>query len=106
MINLRTETGTNLGSESYEGTGLRPISWGAIFAGVIITVVLQLLLTLLGAGIGAASVDPLQQTHPGRGLGVGAAIWFFISTMIAVYVGSRVAGHLSRSVARSSGMLH
>jgi hypothetical protein len=52
----------------------RRVSWAAIFAGVIFTVVIQLLLTLLGVGIGAATVEPLQQAQPGKGVGIGAAI--------------------------------
>jgi hypothetical protein len=82
--------------ETNEPVGVfRRVSWAAIFAGVVAAVVLQLLLTLLGTGIGAAKIEPLQQADPGKGLGIGAAIWLFVSTLISVYVGARVAGHLA-----------
>src|SRR5207248_1109974 len=87
-------------------TVLRRVSWGAVFAGLIIAVVLQLLFTLLGVGIGAATVEPLQQSHPGQGLGIGAAIWFFVSSLIAMYIGARVAGNLAGSGLKSDRMLH
>jgi len=77
-----------------------------VFAGLIIAVVLQLLFTLLGVGIGAATVDPLQQSQPGKGLGIGAAIWLFVSSLIATYIGARVAGNLSGSTLKTDRMLH
>jgi hypothetical protein len=82
------------------------VSWGAVFAGVVITLVLQALLTLLGIGIGAAKVEPLQQAEPGRGLTTGAAIWFLISTLIAVYVGAMIAGKKSGAVTKGDRALH
>jgi hypothetical protein len=89
------------------GTGtFRRISWAAVFAGVVITLVIQALLTLLGIGIGAAKVEPLQQSNPGRGLGIGAAIWFLVSTLIAVYIGAMVAGKMSGAVRKSDRTLH
>src|SRR6476660_2328870 len=79
----------------------RRVSWGAVSAGVIVTVVLQLLFTLLGVGIGAATVEPLQQSDPGKGLGIGSAIWLLVSTLISVYIGARVAGNLCGSARQS-----
>jgi len=82
------------------------ISWGAIFAGVVVAVVIQMLLTLLGVGIGAAAIDPLQQSHPGKGMGIGAAIWLFVSSLISIYAGARVAGKMAATQVRSDRMLH
>src|SRR2546421_12129888 len=99
MTTMYTETTT-------PGTMLRRVAWGAIFAGVVITIVLQLLFTLLGVGIGAATVEPLQQAQPGKGLGLGAAIWLFVSSLIAMYVGARVAANLAAHTEPSDRMLH
>lgn len=85
---------------------LKRISWGAVFAGLITAVIIQLLLTLLGTGIGAASIDPLHERAPGEGLGIGAAIWFFASTLIAMYFGGRVAGRFSGAATKHERMLH
>lgn len=82
------------------------ISWGAIFAGLTTAVIIQMLLTLLGVGIGAATVNPLQERAPGEGLGVGAAIWFFVSSIIAMYVGGRVAGRFSDASLRKDRAMH
>ena len=37
---------------------LNRVSWGAVLAGVVVALVTQLILNLLGIGIGAATLDP------------------------------------------------
>lgn len=85
---------------------LKRISWGAIFAGVVIALAVQLVLSLLGIGIGASTIDPLNQQNPGKGLGIGAAVWFVISSLIATYAGAWVAGRLSGAPRTTDGTLH
>src|SRR5688572_16154368 len=82
------------------------ISIGAVFAGIITALIIQLLLTLLGVGIGAASIEPLRERSPAEGIGMGAAIWFFVSGLIAMYVGGRVAGNLSGTTTKRDRMVH
>jgi len=85
---------------------MKRVSWGAIFAGLLVTVVIQMMLTLLGIGIGAASIDPLREQNPGQGLALGSAIWLIVSALIAVFVGSCVSGRLSGGPRTSDGLLH
>jgi hypothetical protein len=85
---------------------LRRISWGAIFAGLLVTMVVQFMLTLLGVGIGAATIDPLKDQNPAQGLGVGSAIWLIVSALISVFIGSCIAGRLSGAPRRADGLLH
>jgi len=73
------------------------ISWGAIFAGVVIAIAVQLVLGILGTGIGLTMVDPVEGTTPGAaGFGIGAGIYWLITTVIALGAGgystARVAG--------------
>jgi cytidylate kinase len=37
---------------------LNKVSWGAVFAGVVVALVTQLILNMIGIGIGAATPDP------------------------------------------------
>lgn len=85
---------------------LRRVSWGAIFAGLLVTVVVQLMLTLLGVGIGAATLNPLQEQNPAEGLAMGSAIWLIVSALISVFIGSCIAGRLSGAPRRADGLLH
>jgi len=84
----------------------RRISWGAIFAGLLVTIVIQLMLTLLGVSIGAATVDPLQERNPAEGLAIGSVIWLLVSGLASMFIGASVAGRLSGGPKRADGMLH
>jgi hypothetical protein len=85
---------------------LKRVSWSAVFAGVVVALVVQLALTLLGLGIGAATINPLEESDPAQGLTVGSAIWFAISTIIALFAGGWVAGRLAGVPRRTDSMLH
>jgi hypothetical protein len=85
---------------------MRRVSWGAIFAGLMTTIVLQLMLTLLGVAIGASTIDPLKEQNPAEGLGIGSAIWLVLSGAISLFAGAWVAGRLSGGPRYVDGMLH
>lgn len=74
---------------------LSRVSWGAIFAGVIVTLVIQLLLGILGIAIGASTIDPLREQNPTGGLGTGAGIWFIITGLVSLFAGGWIAGRLA-----------
>ena len=90
------------------GVAGRRISWGAVFAGVIIVLIVQLLLSLLGVGIGASTIDPTQHggTPEASSFGIGAGLWWVICSLISVFAGSWVAGRLAGMPDRTDGMLH
>ncbi len=86
---------------------LNKVSWGAIFAGVVVALVAQLLLNLLGAGIGAAVLDPGSMDNPtATSFSLGTAAWFIISGVIASFLGGYVASRLSGRPVRSTGSMH
>lgn len=78
------------------------VSWGAVFAGLVLSLIVYLVLSVLGTAIGASAIDPLGERNPFSGFGVGAGIWAGVTTLLAIAVGGYVAGHL----ARRSGALH
>ncbi len=73
------------------------VSWGAILAGVATALVVQLLLNILGVGLGASSVDAMNtgDNPTASGAGLTAAIWVVVSGIIASLVGGAAAGRLS-----------
>lgn len=84
----------------------RRISWGAIFAGTVAALSVQVLLTLLGLSIGLWVVDPAtadQSTM--QGVGIGAALWALITFIIALYCGGWIAGRMSGLGNRFDGLL-
>ena len=83
------------------------VSWGAVIAGMVIAVVVQLVLSLLGAGVGLGAFDPLGYSSPDAStFGISAAIWWAISSVVALFVGGWVAGHLCGSLEKTDAVLH
>ena len=85
---------------------LRRVSWGAIFAGATAVVAVELLLNLLGAGVGAATINPQEGQVPGQGLALGAVIWFALSCIISLFIGGWVVGRLAECPSKRDGALH
>ncbi|RYY06258.1 MAG: hypothetical protein EON55_23800, partial [Alphaproteobacteria bacterium] len=98
-----TTTVTNAGRSHVH----RRISWGAIFGGVILVIAVQLLFSLLGAGIGLGTVSVNAGTTPdASSLGIGAGIWWLISSVIALAFGGYAAAWLAGIELRWDGLLH
>lgn len=83
------------------------VSWGAVIAGVVIAIVCQMVLSLLGAGIGLSIVDPLRYSSPdASSFGIGAGIWWAVSSVVSLYAGGWVAAHLAGSPEKTEAALH
>jgi hypothetical protein len=86
-------------------------AWGAILAGVVAALVVQLLLNILGVGLGASSVTAMDtgDNPSAGGAGLTAAIWIVVSGIVASLVGGVTAGRLSgtsdANTARGHGFL-
>ncbi|HVK55796.1 MAG TPA: hypothetical protein VM532_12295 [Burkholderiales bacterium] len=85
---------------------LSAISWGAIFAGVVVGLSINLVLNLLGIAAGLMSVDISGGQIPGRASPLWAAIWNGVSMLLAAFVGGYVAARMSGLKRRSDGILH
>jgi len=72
------------------------VSWGAILAGVVAALVIQLLLNILGVGIGASSLDAanIGDNPTASGFSLTAGIWWTLSGIVASFGGGVVAGRL------------
>ena len=83
------------------------IAWGALFGGVIIAVAVQVLLSLLGAGIGLGTVNVNAGSTPSGGsFGIGAGLWWVISSIIALFIGGYVSAWMAGITTRFDGILH
>lgn len=81
----------------------RRVSWGAIWAGMFVTVIMEIMFILLGMACGIASLSPASNV---RGLSVGAMIWIMLSWLISVWVGACVAGWMAAGPRRADGTVH
>ena len=85
---------------------IKRISWSSVFAGVLIAIVVQIVLSLLGIGIGLSTLDVKTEANPANGLGIGSAIWYVVASLISLFAGSFVAGRLAQSRNAFDGVIH
>jgi hypothetical protein len=83
-----------------------PISWGAIFAGVVFVLAISWLLYLLGAALGLTVVGPAEVPEAGEELGWSAAIWILVTSLIAFFLGGLFAARIAGIIDKTEGMLH
>ncbi len=74
-------------------------AWGAIFAGMVTALVLQVLLNMLGLGIGASTLDAWNTgDNPSvSAFSTSAGIFWAVSGIVASLIGGIVAGRLCGS---------
>lgn len=99
-----------LGAEAHADTRavlLNQVSWGAIFAGGAIALVAQVVINLIGVGVGLASVGVNATDNPAAStVSAGAGIWFVASGIVASLIGGLIAGRLSGKPLPGTAGLH
>jgi hypothetical protein len=78
------------------------IRWGAILAGVVVGISVQLALALLGIATGLSS----NQAAQGEELRIVPMIWAGVSMLVAAFVGAYVAARMSGLKRKADGILH
>jgi polyhydroxyalkanoate synthesis regulator phasin len=87
----------------------RRISWGAVIGGTLMVVAVQLLLSMLGLGLGLTTIDPAQ--GPGGSpeastMGTTAVVWWAVTYLVALIIGGYVAARLAGAFEKTDGVLH
>jgi len=103
----RPHTTGVLPADDLRTVAVHKVAWGAIFAGAVIALVAQVILNMVGLGIGLSTVDPAGDGSPTAGsLSSGAGIWFVISGILASAAGGWLAGRLAGKPVLNTGGLH
>lgn len=91
-----------------EPRALRPraTSWGAIWAGFFVGVSVELILTILMAGIFGSTFLSSGGSGSGGSFGIGIACWIFVESIVAFGFGGWVAGKLARFDDATTNGLH
>jgi hypothetical protein len=66
-------------------------TWSAVLAGLVASLVVQILLTMLGFGVGLLSIDVPTATEAPKTAGWIAFVWWSVSGIIAAFAGGVVA---------------
>lgn len=85
--------------------GLPRISWGAVIAGVILSLITYLVLTVLGTAIGASVLSPVTQPDPSRSFAFASGAYMIVMTVVAVFVGAYFAGRCTPVLGWLHGLL-
>lgn len=86
---------------------LNQVAWGAVFAGAVIGLVMQIILNMVGLGVGLSTLDIAQGDAPSAGsMSLGAGIWFVVSGILAAALGGYIAGRLSGKASHSTTAYH
>jgi hypothetical protein len=85
--------------------GLPRVSWGAVIAGVILSLISYVVLSVLGAAIAASAVSPLEGSDSLQRFGIGSGVYLIIMTVIAVFIGSYFAGRCAPALGGLHGLL-
>lgn len=83
------------------------VRWGPIIGGIVVALATQLILSALGAAIGATFLSGSgapRSNAPGVGTGVG--IWSIISLLISLFLGSWVAARACGPMNRNTALLN
>ncbi len=92
---------------AYAAAPLKRISWGAIVAGTILALVFQVMLALLGLGIGLATIDPQNGDTPALStFGSASGIWAIATVLIATFLGAFAASRFAGSASKRDAALH
>jgi hypothetical protein len=83
------------------GTEGMKVSWGGVFAGVLVAMGVSMLLASLGVAIGVSAVEP-GETRAST-VGIGAAVWGGLQLLLALFVGGMVATRVGAIIDRTTG---
>lgn len=71
---------------------LKRTTWGAVFAGALAAIGLQMILTVLGVALGVSTIDA---SNTAEGVGAMAGLWWLITGTLSLIVGGAVVGRLA-----------
>lgn len=86
---------------------LNQISWGAVIGGALMALVIQIILNMIGVGVGLATGNAAAGDSPSASsFSVGAGVWWVVSGIVAAAIGGYLAGRLSGKPSASTTAYH
>ena len=101
---IRNEPGTYVANSNLSDI-LKRVSWGAIWAGVMVALGMEVLFTLFGFFIGFGMYH-WQASNPWGGISAWSTIWYLVTAGWSMFFGAWCAARLSGDPLRGDGILH
>jgi len=81
-------------------------SWSAVIAGTLTSLIIQVMLTMLGIGVGLIATDIPTANNAPVVVSTAAVLWFIASGVFSAFVGGAVAGALTPYVSDKARIAH
>ena len=92
---------------TFLGAVLKRTSWGAVIAGAVVAIGVQMVLTVLGIAIGVSATDAHDyNSRVAANTATGSAIWWLITGTIALLIGGCVVGRFGGMTRSPDVLLH
>jgi hypothetical protein len=83
------------------------VRWGPIFAGLVVALSVQLVLSAFGAAVGLTSIgESGAPRSEAAGVGVNIGMWSIVSLLISLFVGGWIVARTTGRMTRSSALLN
>jgi hypothetical protein len=82
------------------------LTWGAVIAGAVVTLVVVMMVILLGMAIGLFSLGHVAEDGSFGSLGMGSAIWWVLSWLVGLFCGGWLTARFAGLQRRHDGVLH
>ena len=93
-------------AEDIRSIMINRVSWGAVFAGVVVALVTQLILNLGGISLGIITLNSATTSQTIGTLSLEAGIWWAVSGIVASFIGGYTAGRLAGEPRESTAGWH
>ncbi len=87
------------------GTIMNRTSWGAVTAGALVAISLQMILTVLGVALGLTAVQP-EGAYADQRVAAATSVWWLISGIISLLAGGSVVGRFAGMTRSPDVLLH
>lgn len=93
---------------TYVSAMLKRTNWGAVIAGAVTAISLQLVFSVLGIALGATTGDVTTGRSDATvaGISLAAGLWWLITGSISLFIGGCVVGRFSGMVRSPDVLLH
>lgn len=71
------------------------VSWRAVIAGLFVTILTFSILSFLGMAVGGIALNNVVEDGGAQGLSIGAGVWFLVTVLVSLFVGSYFSGRVS-----------
>lgn len=89
-------------------SALERLSWGAVIAGTLVSLILMFVFNLVGIAVGLAQINPERgrDSADAQDIATGSLVWVGITNLVALFIGGWIAAYFAGIPEVVDGLLH